>query len=155
MYNKSGRAYKCGRGYWGKPVFSFTFLLSFLVGELLCHGLEVRDALFERVVLLLRRDGLLHVGHDPVDHVPLLHAPHHVRQLQLVVETLLNLKPNEKRTSSQELETSSYTAFVSITQTIRLPASKRETTPKEHTLRGRAETSNFASAPINRSGAHT
>ena len=61
----------------------------------LSHGLEVGDALLERVVLLLGRDGLAHVGHDPVGHVLLLHAPHHVGQLQLVVETLLNLEQKE------------------------------------------------------------
>ena len=61
----------------------------------LCHGHDVGDVLLERVVLLLGRDGLAAVGHDPVGQVLLLHAPHHVGQLQLVVQPLLHLKERE------------------------------------------------------------
>ena len=39
-----------------------------------------------------RGDGLLDVGDDPVDHVLLLHPPHDIGSLQLVVQTLLNLE---------------------------------------------------------------
>ena len=59
------------------------------------HALEVGNALLERVVLLLGRDGLAHVGHDPVGHVLLLHAPHRVGQGQLVVQPHLHLKEND------------------------------------------------------------
>jgi hypothetical protein len=56
------------------------------------HALKVCNALLERVGLLLGRDRLPHVAHDPVHHVLLLHAAHHVCKLELVVQTLLHLK---------------------------------------------------------------
>ena len=57
----------------------------------LCKSFEVGNALLEGGILLCRGDGLLDVVDDPVDHVLLLHPPHNVGHLQLVVKTLLNL----------------------------------------------------------------
>ena len=67
-------------------------VLFFWISSSLCEGLEVVDALLERVVLLLGRDALPDGVHDPVDHVALLHAAHHVRQLELVVQAALDLE---------------------------------------------------------------
>ena len=46
----------------------------------------------ERVPNLSWSDGLLDVRDDPVHHVLLLHPPHNIGSLQLVVQTLLNLE---------------------------------------------------------------
>ena len=65
-----------------------------------CSGLgerlEVVDALLERVLLLLGGDALPDRVHDPVDHVALLDAAHHVGKLELVVETALHLEREKK-----------------------------------------------------------
>ena len=56
------------------------------------QALQVRNALLQGCVFLGWGDGALHVANDPVHHVLLLHAPHNVGCLQLVVQPFLDLK---------------------------------------------------------------
>ncbi len=56
------------------------------------EGLEVLDALVQRLLLQVGRDALANVANDPVDHVLMLEPACHVVHLHLVVEAALDLR---------------------------------------------------------------
>jgi len=65
------------------------------VSVLACLGtgqaLQVRNALLKGCVFLGWGDGSLNVTNDPVHHMLLLHTPHNIGSLKLVVQPFLNL----------------------------------------------------------------
>merc|ERR1739838_688003 len=74
-------------------------------------SLQVRNALLQGSVFLGWSDRLLDIANNPVHHVLLLHAPHNVGSLQLVVQPLLDLSVGRLQPSpvhSLQLQTNSF-----------------------------------------------